>query len=361
METEIIGEYENECISIYSYEAIMNESDLQAYLACLSLQDSIDKMLRQIRVLNSSPQSQLDKFCDNNKGLAYFSFCLKTAISQIGGFAEEELIECILDILERIRLTRFHLDITQLPHLLNELKNKAGIPESFTQKIYNFVLKWKPLVSDWSSRNQKWKDFDYTKFFREKEYEYTSSLKLSEEPKSYSNHREHGKSSKRRRSRSVLPKFNLSTQDPILGLQGRNITERNQNLKSAEEPYGMLILCLNTPVQDLMEIIITLINGGLYLGFELTVSSWASDHKITKVRYFTRTEKPSAPGLTIEEVEKIQKKIVQEQNNSQNPFFEDAKGEELKHKESLMEGNSLKKVTSKFSNKETAIRTRNQS
>lgn len=36
------------------------------------------------------------------------------------------------------------------------------------------------------------------------------------------------------------------------------------------------------------------------------------------------------------------------ESNSQNPFFEEVQGEELKHKESLMEGNSLKKVELKL-------------
>lgn len=63
-----------------------------------------------------------------------------------------------------------------------------------------------------------------------------------------------------------------------------------------------------------------------------------------KVKFFTRSDKPSAAGLTHEEVENIQKKMIKESFNDQNPFFEEVQGEELKHKESKMEGNSLKKV-----------------
>lgn len=181
---------------------VANETQMIHFIRCMTLEDDVEKMLKLMRALKSSDQSMIDKFTEHNRGLVYLSFCLKTAIQQIGGFTEEELIGTILEILKNIRLTRFHLDITQLPHLLNELKNKAGIPENFKENIFTFITKWKNIINDWMNRNSKWKDLDYRKFFKEKEEEYKMISFRIETNRSHSHHRDQGKS-KRRRSRSV--------------------------------------------------------------------------------------------------------------------------------------------------------------
>jgi len=60
-------------------------------------------------------------------------------------------------------------------------------------------------------------------------------------------------------------------------------------------------------------------------------------------KFFKKTDEPNAPGLSTEEVETIQKKIMHDYiENSNNPFYSP---DEIKHKESLMEGRSMKLVS----------------
>ena len=59
------------------------------------------------------------------------------------------------------------------------------------------------------------------------------------------------------------------------------------------------------------------------------------------MKFFKKTDEPNAPGLSNDEVETIQKKIMQEYIENSNPFYS---SDEIKHKESLMEGRSMKLV-----------------
>lgn len=59
------------------------------------------------------------------------------------------------------------------------------------------------------------------------------------------------------------------------------------------------------------------------------------------MKFFKKTDEPNAPGLSAEEVESIQKKIIQDFRDNSNPFYS---SDEIKHKESLMEGRSMKQV-----------------
>lgn len=59
------------------------------------------------------------------------------------------------------------------------------------------------------------------------------------------------------------------------------------------------------------------------------------------MKFFKRNDEPNAPGVPQEEVELIQKKIMQEYIENSNLFYS---SDEIKHKESLMEGRSMKLV-----------------
>jgi len=59
------------------------------------------------------------------------------------------------------------------------------------------------------------------------------------------------------------------------------------------------------------------------------------------LKYFKKSDEPNAPGLSNDEVDVIQKKIMQDFIENSNPFYS---SDEIKHKESLMEGRSMKLV-----------------
>lgn len=62
------------------------------------------------------------------------------------------------------------------------------------------------------------------------------------------------------------------------------------------------------------------------------------------VKFFKKGDEPNAAGVSQEEVENIQKKIMQDYIENSNLFYS---SDEIKHKESLMEGRSMKLVKKK--------------
>ena len=69
--------------------------------------------------------------------------------------------------------------------------------------------------------------------------------------------------------------------------------------------------------------------------------SWVLEEQLISLKFFKKTDEPNAAGLSTEEVDAIQKKIMQEFIDNSNPFYS---SDEIKHKESLMEGRSMKLV-----------------
>lgn len=67
-------------------------------------------------------------------------------------------------------------------------------------------------------------------------------------------------------------------------------------------------------------------------------SRWVEDPKLTHVKYFRFNDEPVAAGLTEEEVMKIRQRLLNDESN----FYSFHSSEEYKHKESLMEGQSMK-------------------
>lgn len=65
------------------------------------------------------------------------------------------------------------------------------------------------------------------------------------------------------------------------------------------------------------------------------------EDQLLSVKFFKKSDEPNATGLSTEEVDYIQKKIMQDYIENSNPFLS---SDEIKHKESLMEGRSMKLV-----------------
>lgn len=60
------------------------------------------------------------------------------------------------------------------------------------------------------------------------------------------------------------------------------------------------------------------------------------------MKFFRNNDEPSHPALTEEEVKKIQEEIMERFKNSLGIM---GTNEDIKHRESMMEGNSMKQVS----------------
>jgi len=70
-------------------------------------------------------------------------------------------------------------------------------------------------------------------------------------------------------------------------------------------------------------------------------SRWKDDGNLIEVKYFRKDDEPSHPGLTEEEVKKIQEEMMERAKFATSFSLTP---EELKHKESLLEANSMRQV-----------------
>ena len=80
----------------------------------------------------------------------------------------------------------------------------------------------------------------------------------------------------------------------------------------------------------------------LLVSFELKFLNfrWADDSSLCSVKFFKFNDEPTAVGVSEEEVQQIRQKMMNEEN--ENSSFHSS--EDYKHKESLMEGQSMKLI-----------------
>lgn len=195
------------------------------------------------------------------------------------------------------------------------MRDKEDLPESSFKNLYILTIKWKNEIDEFISRPPPVIEFQIQEepprkkdFLQESEQSLKRKRNSSEKEDSLERKRKKNDKYEKKRS-SYKDKKDEKKE------KKRNSPEKHKKRKKDEKSE---------------------------VSFQKKKGvNWLAEEKLISTKFFRKGDEPNAAAVSLEEVEIIQKKILAEYIENSNPFYS---SDEIKHKESRMEGRSMKMV-----------------
>jgi hypothetical protein len=313
------------------FRGSINEKNMGLFSRTIQQAATPEQQVELMKTLLKASQEVCDKFA-NYKGMKTITDLLDECAENMTG--KFELIEKILIYLGKVTMTKEILTNTKVHRVVEKVKYNSEASEELSSKAFRLLIKWKQIIDDWTATGGEELADRRDKEMRERQQQRsfikrTSYFDRNGGPNGLDKKRHYEDTSPRRGGKKDPNNFRFSKFDKKSYRQKRSESPPSTHYKSRnkfsdsrdsrDRKFGTRRRRHDYHSDD---------------DTQRKTVKWLDDPKLLNIKYFRFTDEPTHPGLTEAEVEQIQKEA------KDNSLFMNS--EDYKHKESLMEGISMK-------------------